>query len=54
MALAAGLGSSLLTPAYSAIAQDFGIDRDLTVLNTSLYVYVPQFIVLQNSLTLEL
>jgi hypothetical protein len=40
MALAAGLGSSLLTPAYSAIAQDFGIDRDLTVLNTSLYVYV--------------
>jgi hypothetical protein len=40
MALAAGLGSSLLAPAYSAIAQDFGVGRDVTVLNTSLYVYV--------------
>ena len=40
MALAAGLGSSLIAPASSAIAQDFGVGRDVTVLNTSLYVYV--------------
>jgi hypothetical protein len=43
LALAASLGSSIISPAETAIATYVGVSREVTVLTISLYVYVPQF-----------
>lgn len=38
LALAPSFGSSIISPASQAIAQDFGVSEEVTVLNVSLYV----------------